>query len=79
MLVVIQLGVTGFKKTEFVYLLDLFGGREEKMWYDLMFVEHIFMIGLANIGGFVDAFLYMVSMVLALWGVGVILGNGYAI
>ena len=34
--VVIRLGVTGLKKTWFVYLLDLFVGRENKGWCDLV-------------------------------------------
>ena len=37
--VVIRLGVTGPKKTEFLCLLDLFGGREKKEWCDLVYVE----------------------------------------
>ena len=34
--VVIQLGVTGLKKTWFMYLVDLFGGRWEKEWCGLV-------------------------------------------
>ena len=35
-LVVIQLGVTRLKKTRLVYLLDLFEGRWEKRWCNLV-------------------------------------------
>ena len=38
-LVVIQLGVTGLKKTRVVYLLDLFEGRGEKRQSNLVCVE----------------------------------------
>ena len=41
-----QLGVTGLKKTGFVCLLDLFGGRYEKGWCALVCVEHLHIIGL---------------------------------
>ena len=34
------------KKTGFVCLLDLFGGREEKVWCDLVCMEHFYMIEL---------------------------------
>ena len=37
----IQLGVTGLKKTGFVYFLDLFGGSAEMEWCDLVCVEHL--------------------------------------
>ena len=36
LLVVIGLEVTGLKKTELVYLLDLFGRRVEERWCDLV-------------------------------------------
>ena len=39
--VMYRLGVPGLKKTKFVYLLDLFGGREKNGWCDLMFVERL--------------------------------------
>ena len=39
LLVVIQLRVTGLKKTKVVYLLDLFEGRGEKGQCDLMCLE----------------------------------------
>ena len=35
-LAVIRLGVTGLKKTELVYLLDMFGGSGKKGWYPLV-------------------------------------------
>ena len=35
---VIRLRVSGLKKTRFLYLLDLFGGKEEKEWCDLVCV-----------------------------------------
>ena len=34
------------KKTRLVYFLDLFGGRVEKEWCDLLSVEHLQMIEL---------------------------------
>ena len=55
LLVVIPLGVTRLKKTGFLYLLDLFGGRREKGWCDLVYVFGMVVYG----------------MVLVLWGVGV--------
>ena len=36
LLVVIRLGETGLKKTRLVYLLDLFEGRGEEGWCDLV-------------------------------------------
>ena len=39
LLVVIQLRVTGLKKTKIVYLLDLFEGRGEKGQWDLACLE----------------------------------------
>ena len=41
LLVVIQLGVNGLKKTEVVYLLDLFEGRGEKGQCDLVCLERL--------------------------------------
>ena len=41
LLVVIQLEVTGLKKTRFVYLLDLFEGRGEKGQCDLVCLEYL--------------------------------------
>ena len=41
LLVVIQLRVTGLKKTKVVYLLDLFEGRGEKGQWDLVCLEHL--------------------------------------
>ena len=35
-LVLIRLGVTRLKNTEFVYLLDFFGGKWEKGWFSLV-------------------------------------------
>ena len=35
-LVVIRLGVTGLKKTGFMYLMNLFRGTGEKGWCDLV-------------------------------------------
>ena len=75
--VVIRLGVTRLKKTRFLQYLDLFGGREEKEWHDLVCVQRLQMIGLMIV--LLTFFSRMVSMVLVLWGVGTILGNGYEI
>ena len=44
--VVIRLEVSELKNIRYVYLLDLFEGRGEKGRYDLVFVEHLWMIGL---------------------------------
>ena len=67
-LVVIRLRVTGLKKTGFVYLLDLFGGRVEEGWCDFVCVERLgLMIGLMLV--LLIFFLRMVSMVLVLRGV----------
>ena len=52
-LVVIRLGVTGLKKIRLVYILDLFRIREGKGQYDLVCVEHLWMIRLMH-GGYVD-------------------------
>ena len=41
LLVVIQLRVTGLKKTKVVYLLDLFEGRGEKGQMDLVCLERL--------------------------------------
>ena len=41
LLVVIQLRVTGLKKTKVVYLLDLFGGRGEMGQWDLVCLERL--------------------------------------
>ena len=41
LLVVIQLRVTGLKKTKIVYLLDLFEGRGEKGQWDLARLERL--------------------------------------
>ena len=41
LLVVIQLRVTGLKKTKVVYLLDLFEGRGEKGQWDLVCLERL--------------------------------------
>ena len=41
LLVVIQLKVTGLKKTKVVYLLDLFEGRGEKGQWDLVCLERL--------------------------------------
>ena len=73
---VIRLGEAGLKKAGFVYLLDLPEGRGEKGWCDLVCVEAS-LDDLAN-GGFVGVF-FTHGMVLVLWGVDVILGNGYGI
>ena len=75
LLVVIELGVTGLKKTKVVYLLDLFEGRGEKGQCDLMCLECL-QIYWVN-GGFVNIYSRVVSVVLVLWGVGPILRNGY--
>ena len=40
-LVVIRLGVTGLKKTWLVYLLDLFGEREEEGLCDIVCVKRL--------------------------------------
>ena len=40
-LVVIQLGVTGLKKTKVVYLLDLSEGSEEKEQCNLLCLERL--------------------------------------
>ena len=39
LLVLLQLRVTGMKKTKVVYLLDLFEGRGEKGQWDLLCLE----------------------------------------
>ena len=39
LLVLLQLRVTGLKKTKVVYLLDLFEGRGEKGQWDLLCLE----------------------------------------
>ena len=49
LLVVIQLEVTGLKKTKVVYLLDLCKGRGEKGQYDLLCLEHLLMRGVGPI------------------------------
>ena len=41
LLVVIQLRVTGLKKTKVVYLIDLFGGRGEMGQWDLVCLERL--------------------------------------
>ena len=41
LLVVIQLRVTGLKKTKVVYLLDLFEGRGEKGQWDFVCLERL--------------------------------------
>ena len=41
LLVMIQLRVTGWKKTKIVYLLDLFEGRGEKGQWDLVCLERL--------------------------------------
>ena len=74
-LVVIQLGVTRLKKTGFMYLL--FRGMRGERWCDLMCVERLEMIGLMVV--LLRSFSRMMSTVLALWGAGAILGNGYGI
>ena len=43
--VVIQLGVTGLKKTKVEYVLDLLEGRGKKEQCDLVCVERLQMIG----------------------------------
>ena len=65
------------KKTEFEYLLDLFGERRGQgvMWFSVFGTS----LDDWDDGGFVEAFVHMVSMVLVLLRVGVILGNGYEI
>ena len=45
-LVVIQLGVTGLKKTKVVYLLELSEGSEEKEQCNLVSLERLWVIGL---------------------------------
>ena len=74
LLVMIRLGVTGLKKTRFVYLLNLFRGEGGRMG-GVIFCVGASLDYWAN-GGFADAF-FMHGMILVLWGVGVILGNGY--
>ena len=46
LLVVIQLGVTGLKKTKVVYLLELSEGSEEKEQCNLVSLERLWVIGL---------------------------------
>ena len=41
LLVVIQLRITGLKKTKVVYLLDLFEGRGEKGQWDFVCLERL--------------------------------------
>ena len=41
LLVLLQLRVTGLKKTKVVYLLDLFEGRGEKGQWDLVCLERL--------------------------------------
>ena len=45
-LVVIQLGVTGLKKTKVVYLLELSEGSEEKEQCNSVSLERLWVIGL---------------------------------
>ena len=62
---VIRLGVTGLKKTELGYLLDLFGGMGEEGWCDLVYVKSLSMIRLMVV--LLMPLSCMVSMVLVLW------------
>ena len=41
LLVVIQLGITGLKKTKVMYFLDLFEGREKKGQCDSVCLERL--------------------------------------
>ena len=72
LVVVIRPGVTELKKTGFVYLLDLFGGRVDKKCCDLVCVKRLWMIGLMLV--LLMLFSSMVSM-----EVDLILGFRYGI
>ena len=60
-----------------MYLLDLSEGRGEKRQCDLTCVERLYMIGLMVV--MLMSYSGVRSLVLVLWGVGPILGNGYEI
>ena len=60
-----------------MYLLYLFGGREEKEWCDLGYVKHLQMIEVMVV--LLMSFSRMVSIALVLSEFGPILGNGYGI
>ena len=72
----IWLVVTRLKKTRVVYLLDLSEWREENRQFYLVHVELSQMIGLMVV--MLMSYSCVVSVVVVLWGVGPILGNGYA-
>ena len=74
-LVVIRLGVTGPKKTDFS--CPELGERGKKRWRNLLFVERPKVIALMVVLLTSVVSFQMLSMVLVLWGVGLILGNGH--
>ena len=76
-LVVSRLGQFRLKKTRVMYLLDLIEGREQNGQCDLMSAEHLQMIGLMVV--MLMSYSLVVDVVLALWGVGFFLRNGYGI
>ena len=73
----IRLEVTRLKKNRLVYILDLFEERGEKGQCDLVCVEHLWMIGLMVV--MLMSYSRVLSVVLVLWGVGLVLRNGYGI
>ena len=75
--VVSRLGITGLKKTRVVYLLDLFEGRGQNGQCDLVWAEHLQVIGLMLV--MLMSYSFVVSVVLVLWGFDSILKNGYGI
>ena len=74
LLVVIQLRVTGLKKTKVVYLLDLFNGRGENGQWDFGTPLDYLVNGQYLL---ISIYSRVVSVVLVLRGVGPILRNGY--
>ena len=60
----ILLGVARLNKTGLVYLVDMFVGRGEEGWCDLVCVKHLQMIGLMVV--LLMSFSGMVIMVLVL-------------
>ena len=73
----IRLEVTRLKKNRLVYILDLFEERGEEGQCDLVCVKHLWMIGLMVV--MLMSYSRALSVVLVLWGVGLVLRNGYGI
>ena len=60
-----------------MYILDLFEERGEKGQCDLVCVEHLWMIGLMVV--MLMSYSRVLNVVLVLWGVVLVLRNGYGI